>query len=116
MAKRGLTMAPFVTLTEDFRALELRDLFPQGIVRCRNRKLLDGIMTFRLMNCHVENTKVELAEVEQSIIDMLRPDQVLNNIVWNLFRWLGLAAVVFLPLLKVFGRHGRVVLAERLKL
>lgn len=53
------------------------------------------------MDSHVEDSKVELSQVEQGGIDMLRLDEVLNQIVWNLSCGIWFLSSMFLPRLVV---------------
>ena len=68
------------------------------------------------MDSHVEDTEVKLAEVEQGIVDVFRANQILNEVVRDVFGRLGFAVCLLFPAGEVVGRDVRVVLAEGFQL
>lgn len=109
-------MAPFLAQAKALRALHLCDLLAQGVVCSRDRKLLDLLVALGLVDGHVEDTKVQLAKVEQGIVDVLGADEVLDNGVRDLLRGGFLATGLLLPGGEVVRRESGVVLAEGLEL
>lgn len=73
-------------------------------------------MALSFVHRHVEDAKVQLAEVEQRVVDVLGADQVLDDFVGNALGRLGLAVGLLLPGGKVLRGQGRVVLAQGLEL
>ena len=73
-------------------------------------------MAFGFVHRHVEDAKVQLAEVEQRVVDVLGPDQVLDDFVGNALGRLGLAVGLFFPCGEVLRRQRRVVFAQGLEL
>lgn len=72
-------MAPFLAQAQALWALHLCDLLAQGVVCSRDGKLRDLLVALGLVDGHVEDTKVQLAKVEQGIVDVLGADEVLDN-------------------------------------
>jgi len=76
----------------------------------------------RFVHGHVEDAEVQLAQVEQGVVDVLRLDQFRNQVVGDFLRRFGLCAAVcavgglFLPRLEILGRERGVVFAERFQL
>lgn len=117
MPKCRLAVPPFVALPKHLRPLDLRNLLAQLVVRLRDVHLLDRLVARRLVHRHVEDAKVQLPQIEQRVVDVLRPDQILNQLVWDLLRRLRRPdRRLLLPGLKVLRRQRRVVLAQRLQL
>lgn len=116
MTKGGFTMPPFLAQAQALWALHLCDLLAQGIVCSRDRKLLDLLVALGLVDGHVKDTKVQLAKVEEGIVDVLSADEVLDHRVRDLFRGGFLAACLLLPGSEVVRRQRGVVLAEGLEL
>lgn len=73
-------------------------------------------MALGLVDCHVIDTKMQLTEGEQSIVDVLGLDEVVDQVIWNLLRRLRLPGSLLFPGGEVLGRQGRVMLAEELEL
>lgn len=112
-------MAPFVGSAESLHAAHLGDLLTKAVVGGRQRQGLDIGMALGGVDAHIEDTEVQLAEVEKRVVDVLGADEVLNDIVWDTLGGGtsgGLAAAAcllgFLPTGQVFGGQCGVVAAE----
>ena len=111
VTKRSLAMAPFRAHTEHFRPIESGDLCSQGIEELSAIRLLQLFVALGLVDCHVIDTKMQLTEGEQSIVDVLGLDEVVDQVIWNLLRRLRLPGSLLFPGGEVLGRQGRVMLA-----
>lgn len=122
MAERRFAVAPRGPLTQHLGPVNLADLFPQLVVRLRDLEGFDGRVVRRFVHGHVEDAEVQLAQVEQGVVDVLGLDEVGNQLVRDfLGRFRSRAGVVavsglFLPCLEILGRERGVVFAERFQL
>lgn len=115
----GLAMAPVIAGAEGFGAVHLRDLSAEAVVGGGYGQSLDILVAGRFVDGHVKDTKVQLAQVEEGIIDMLGGDQTLDDVVWDALRRRGrrgltaaLGLLGFLPAGKVLGGQGRIMATE----
>ncbi len=122
MPERRFAVPPREPFTQHLGSVELADLFSELVVRLREIDTLDGRVVRWFVHGHVEDAEVQLAQIEQGVVDVLRLDQFRNQLVRDFLRRLGLCAAVcavgglFLPRLEVLGRERGVVLAERFQL
>ena len=79
-------MGPVRLRSEDLPPIQLRHILSKVVVKLRDRKLLDLVVTLGLMHGHVEDAKVKLAKVGERIVDMLRLDQAGDELVWHVLR------------------------------
>lgn len=118
MAERRLAVAPFIAHAYRLRPVHERDLLAQLVVRRGDGQLLDLLLALRLVDGHVEDAKVQLAEVEQRLVDVFRADEVRDDFVGDLFgrRGRDVLAGLFAPSCHVVRREGGVVLAQGFEL
>lgn len=116
MAKSRFAMTPFLTHANSLGPIDLGDFSAQGVVRGGNGQLLDLLVSLWLVHGHVKDTKMKLAQIEQSVVDMLRADQILDNVVGNPLGGLRLALGLLLPGSQVFGGQGGIVSTKRFEL
>lgn len=77
-----MEIVPLLSLS--FRALDTRQFRSKLIVKLAEIHVGDLLVRLGRVHSHVEDTKVQLTEVEQSIIDVLGGDELLNEVVRNL--------------------------------
>lgn len=116
MAECSLSMTPLVTHPQFLRSAHSGDFLAERVVSSRDREVLDILVSLGFVDSHVENTEMQLAEVEKGIVDVFRADQVLDHIVGDAFGRLGLAIGLLFPSGEVLRGDGRVVLAEGFEL
>lgn len=95
------------------------DFLAETVVGGRDGEGGDISVAGGFVDGHVENTKVQLAQVEEGVVDVLGADEVVDDVVGDALGWGrggGFAAaaglVSFLPAGEVFGREGGVVTAQ----
>ena len=88
MTERSLSITPVpVTLLvslQRLRALELTDFVPQRVVLLSDVHFFELLVAGRLVNSHIEGSKMQLPQVEQRVIDVLRRDQLGDQRLRNL--------------------------------
>lgn len=119
MAEGGFTVAPVVAGTESFGAVHLSDFLAEAVVGSRDGEGGDIGVAGGLVDGHIEDAEVELAQVEEGVVDVLGANEVVDDVVGDTLRWRcggGLAAaaglVGFLPAGEVLGRESGIVTAQ----
>lgn len=97
MTKGRLAVAPVVSLAELLGAIEGSNVLTKLVVGCGDIEILNRLVVSGLMDSHVEDTKMQLAQIEQGVIDVFGLDEVVDQFVWNLLAGLWLVAGIFLP-------------------
>lgn len=116
MTKCGFSVTPGVALAQNLGSIKRSNLLSKLVVSLRNVHVLDRFVILGLVNSHIEDSKVELSQVEQGCVDMLRLDEVLDQFIWDLGCGVWLIPRVLLPSLEILWRNGGVVSAKGLEL
>lgn len=102
-------MSPIIPLTEFFRSLDLRNLATQGVVRRRGVECLNSSMRRRFVHGHVKDAEMQLAQIEQCVVDVFGANQTVDNIIGDsLLHLLARGLLVF--------RQSRVMPTQRFQL
>ena len=98
MTECSLTVAPIRWEAEGLRAFDAGDLEAEVVVEFGELEGFGCRVRFGAVDCHIEDAEVELAEVEEGIVDVLGLDLKIDKGVWNLFAGL----VVLAQILELF--------------
>ena len=95
VSESGLTVTPVETFTQRLRPIERTDLLAEAVVKFAHLEILDLIVGLAFVHSHIEDTEVELTEVEECIVDVTGADDTVDQIVRQglgrlLGVWLGL--------------------------
>lgn len=84
MTKCSLSVTPIESLAQLFRPIKLTNLLAQPVVQLRHVQLLYRIGALTLMHRHIEDAKMQLAQIEQGIVDVACLDDVVDERVRHL--------------------------------
>lgn len=91
MAKGGLAVTPgpvllAISTRRHLGTIQLGDILAELVVSLGDGQSLDFLVACRRVHGHVKDTEVQLAEVEQGVVDVLGADQALNEVVRDSLR------------------------------
>ena len=86
VTKSGLTITPVKAFTQRLRPIERTDVLAEAVVKLAHLEILDLIVGLAFVHSHIEDTEVELAKVEESVIDMARADDAVDQVVGHSLR------------------------------
>jgi hypothetical protein len=84
VAECGLAVAPVAWESEGFGAFDAGDLGAEVVVEFAQLESLSLGVRLWSVDCHVKDTEMQLAEVEECVVDVLDADLFVDEIVGDL--------------------------------
>lgn len=110
--KMSARPTPVKTFAHLRRCIKLGQIVANLVINLTKIHSLHLSMRLGLMDRHVEHSEMQLSEIEQSTINVLSPDQILDQIVWELLAGPGcVLRCCFSPCRLVVGGKRAVVVA-----